>query len=61
MLCASVILINSAVLKKLTVHHCSCVSLPVRLLQLGVFPCSPFKPTLAMDLKMLEHVKALFL
>lgn len=42
-------------------RRCKCLSLPLRLLQLGLFPCTPFEPRLAVDLQMLEFVKGLFL
>ena len=48
-------------LKKLVLRRCKCVSLPLRLLQLGLFPCTPCEPRLAIDLQMLEFVKGLFL
>lgn len=38
---------------------CSCAA-PLYLLRLGLFPCSPVRPTLAVDLQMLEYVQELF-
>lgn len=38
---------------------CSCAA-PLHLLRLGLFPCAPVRPTLAVDLNMLEYVKELF-
>lgn len=48
-------------LVKIVLKKCSCRSIPMRLLQLGFFPCSPVLPTLAVDLNMLEFVKELFM
>ncbi|RDB30787.1 hypothetical protein Hypma_005865 [Hypsizygus marmoreus] len=39
---------------------CTCAA-PLHLLRLGLFPCSPLRPTLAVDLNMLEYVQELFL
>ncbi|RDB18751.1 hypothetical protein Hypma_014627 [Hypsizygus marmoreus] len=38
---------------------CSCAA-PLHLLRLGLFPCAPVRPTLAVDMKMLEYVEELF-
>ncbi|RDB20434.1 hypothetical protein Hypma_012497 [Hypsizygus marmoreus] len=46
--------------ERLVMHRvCSCAA-PLHLLRLGVFPCSPVCPTLAVDMKMLEYVEELF-
>lgn len=38
---------------------CSCAA-PLHLLRMGLFPCAPIRPTLAVDLNMLEYVNELF-
>lgn len=38
---------------------CTC-STPLILLRMGLFPCSPVRPTLAVDLNMLEYLTELF-
>ena len=45
-----------------TVHItvCACRSAPVLLVQLGLFPCAPISPTLAVSIDMLEFVSELF-
>jgi hypothetical protein len=39
---------------------CTCTPPALQLLSLGLFPCAPSRPTLAVDLNMLEFVKELF-
>ncbi|PPR00336.1 hypothetical protein CVT26_009746, partial [Gymnopilus dilepis] len=40
---------------------CTCKPVALQLLSLGLFPCAPSRPTLAVDLNMLEFVRGLFL
>ncbi|PPQ96562.1 hypothetical protein CVT26_006290 [Gymnopilus dilepis] len=40
---------------------CTCQPAALQLLSLGLFPCAPLRPTLAVDLNMLEFVRDLFL
>lgn len=42
-----------------SVEVCSC-SAPLQLLAMGLFPASPLRPTLAVDLNMLDYVNELF-
>lgn len=38
---------------------CSCAA-PLHLMRMGLFPCAPVRPTLAVDLNMLDYVTELF-
>lgn len=40
---------------------CTCKEPALQLLSLGLFPCAPSRPTLAVDLNMLDLVRNLFL
>ena len=48
-------------LESTQIHYCQCYPAPLQLLQRGLFPCTPTAPTLAVDLKMLEFARELFL
>jgi hypothetical protein len=48
-------------LEDVTIDVCECRPAPLQLVQLGFFPCSPVRPTLAVSLDMLEFVAELFL
>ncbi|PPQ86278.1 hypothetical protein CVT26_004524, partial [Gymnopilus dilepis] len=39
---------------------CGCKELALQLLSKGLFPCAPFRPSLAVDLNMLEFARGLF-
>jgi len=39
---------------------CTCSDIPIQLLNMGLFPCAPIFPTLAVDIQLLEFVKELF-
>ncbi|KIJ59166.1 hypothetical protein HYDPIDRAFT_60532, partial [Hydnomerulius pinastri MD-312] len=39
---------------------CSCTSAPSRLLSMGLFACAPVTPSLAVDLRVLDLVRAFF-
>ncbi|KAF8870464.1 hypothetical protein CPB84DRAFT_1855562 [Gymnopilus junonius] len=43
------------------VNLCTCSEPALQLLSLGLFPCAPSRPTLAVDLNMLDLVRGLFL
>jgi hypothetical protein len=47
-------------LKVIEIHACQCSPAALQLLSCGYFPCAPIAPTLAVDLKMLEFVRELF-
>ncbi|KAJ7688716.1 hypothetical protein B0H17DRAFT_847091, partial [Mycena rosella] len=40
---------------------CECTSAAMQLMQYGAFPCAPFHPSLAVDLRMLEFTMNLFI
>jgi hypothetical protein len=47
-------------LKSIEIHSCECSPAALQLLRRGLFPCAPIAPTLAVDLKVLEFVRELF-
>lgn len=47
-------------LQVIEIHACQCVPAALQLLARGLFPCAPIAPTLAVDLKMLDFVRELF-
>ena len=47
-------------LKSMTIMYCECTPTPIRLLSLGLFPCAPTAPTLAVDLNMLNFAVNFF-
>ncbi|EIN05046.1 hypothetical protein PUNSTDRAFT_40420, partial [Punctularia strigosozonata HHB-11173 SS5] len=40
---------------------CNCSSIAHQLVLEGLFPCAPLRPTLAVDIKLLEFTRILFL
>jgi CxC1 like cysteine cluster associated with KDZ transposases len=54
------ILIILSVLKSIEITACRCGPAALQLLSRGLFPCAPTAPTLAVDIKMLEFVRELF-
>lgn len=54
-------LILSIGLEATELHVCDCRPAALQLLNRGYFPCAPTAPTLAVDLKVLELVRELFL
>ncbi|TFK71089.1 hypothetical protein BDN72DRAFT_765598 [Pluteus cervinus] len=48
------------VLERLTISTCSCRSAPTQLVPMGLFPCAPVAPTLAVDMRVLDFVSRLF-
>ena len=47
-------------LEEVEISYCMCIPLPIHLMGRGLFACSPIAPTLAVDLRVLEFVKMLF-
>lgn len=47
-------------LQTIDIRSCQCCPAALQLLSQGLFPCAPFAPTLAVDLKMLDFVRELF-
>ncbi|KAF8172859.1 hypothetical protein K438DRAFT_1611643, partial [Mycena galopus ATCC 62051] len=43
------------------IHSCKCAPVSVQLMRMGAFGCSPVKPSLAVDLRILEFTLSLFL
>jgi hypothetical protein len=56
-----VVCVHMERLEDVTLDVCECRPAPLQLVQLGFFPCSPVRPTLAVSLDMLEFVAELFL
>ncbi|KAL0571296.1 hypothetical protein V5O48_010673, partial [Marasmius crinis-equi] len=48
-------------LSEITLEICQCTPAGVQLVQMGLFPCTPCYPSLAVDIKILEFVRGLFL
>ncbi|KAI5989944.1 hypothetical protein EDD15DRAFT_2388922 [Pisolithus albus] len=48
-------------LEELEITYCVCTPAPVQLMKRGLFACSPVAPTLAVDLRLLEFMKTLFM
>ena len=48
-------------LQVIRINACQCSPAARQLLSRGLFPCAPIAPTLAVDIKMLEFVRELFL
>jgi len=46
--------------EEITIFSCPCFPAPLQLLRRGLFPCAPMAPTLAVDLRVLEFVRLLF-
>jgi len=44
-----------------TVCLCTCKEPALQLLSMGLFPCAPLLPSLAVDLQMLDFAKGLFM
>ena len=47
-------------LQSIEIRACQCSPAAMQLLSHGLFPCAPIAPTLAVDLKMLDFVRELF-
>ncbi|KAG2028404.1 hypothetical protein BDR03DRAFT_883373, partial [Suillus americanus] len=47
-------------LKEINIITCPCFPVPLQLLHCGLFPCAPLVPSLAVDLRVLEFVRLLF-
>ncbi|KAJ8473703.1 hypothetical protein ONZ45_g16199 [Pleurotus djamor] len=56
----SILLVRVHVIERLSVPLCSCTKLAERLVSMGLFPCAPFRPTLAVDISLLQLVSELF-
>jgi hypothetical protein len=46
--------------EEITIISCPCFPAPLQLLRRGLFPCAPMAPSLAVDLRVLEFVRLLF-
>ncbi|KAI6143510.1 hypothetical protein EDD17DRAFT_1781808 [Pisolithus thermaeus] len=47
-------------LHEIKISYCACTPAPVHLMESGLFACSPVAPTLAVDLRVLEFMRTLF-
>ncbi|KAG1840800.1 hypothetical protein F4604DRAFT_1885023 [Suillus subluteus] len=47
--------------EEIAIIACPCSPAPLQLLRRGLFPCAPLAPSLAVDLRLLEFVRLLFL
>lgn len=50
----------SSAIEEIEIVKCACYSAAVQLLQCGLFPCAPIAPTLAVDIRMLDFFRRLF-
>ncbi|KAG1727336.1 hypothetical protein EDB19DRAFT_1897559 [Suillus lakei] len=48
-------------LSEINIIACPCFPAPLQLLRCGLFPCAPVAPSLAVDLRVLEFVRLLFI
>ncbi|KIJ06020.1 hypothetical protein PAXINDRAFT_20762 [Paxillus involutus ATCC 200175] len=46
--------------EQIVLHTCACASAPSQLMAMGLFGCAPIAPSLAVDLRLLQFVKTLF-
>lgn len=54
-------LMYGADLEQIDVPTCPCRPAPVALMRLGLFGCAPMRPSIALDINMLEFVSTMFL
>jgi hypothetical protein len=47
-------------LEAVTLSHCDCTPVPLQLMHRGLFGCAPVVPTLAVDLRVLQFLRMLF-
>ncbi|THU86666.1 hypothetical protein K435DRAFT_591483, partial [Dendrothele bispora CBS 962.96] len=58
----NVLIIQFNRIEELQVPYCSqCQLVAVQLVRNGLFPCAPFRPSLAVDIRVLDFVRRLFL
>ncbi|KIJ09434.1 hypothetical protein PAXINDRAFT_24558, partial [Paxillus involutus ATCC 200175] len=46
--------------EQIVLRTCTCASAPSQLMAMGLFGCAPIAPSLAVDLRLLQFVKTLF-
>ncbi|KAE9387085.1 hypothetical protein BT96DRAFT_1005472 [Gymnopus androsaceus JB14] len=56
-----VVVVRFTNLQKITLRTCSCQTAPTQLMKHGLFGCAPLRPSLAVDLRVLDFVTRLFL
>ncbi|KAJ7302004.1 hypothetical protein DFH08DRAFT_919019 [Mycena albidolilacea] len=54
-------IIRFSCIEDVTIKICVCTPAAVQLIHVGAFPCAPFLPSLAVDLRVLEFARNLFL
>lgn len=59
--CSKLLLTSFPGLEIVRIDACQCSPAALQLISRGLFPCAPIAPTLAVDIKMLEFVRELFL
>lgn len=52
---------SGAAIEDVELQICDCTPAAVQLMRLGAFGCAPLKPSLALDLRVLEFAMTLFL
>ncbi|KAJ8463417.1 hypothetical protein ONZ45_g17584 [Pleurotus djamor] len=56
----SILAVRMNVIEKIVISSCLCTPLAQKLVSIGLFPCAPFRPTLAVDISLLQFVSELF-
>ncbi|KAJ8455492.1 hypothetical protein ONZ45_g18932 [Pleurotus djamor] len=56
----NVVIVRFHVLESIRLDICGCRPAALQLIERGVFPCAPFHPSLAVDIRVLEFVTQLF-
>ncbi|KAJ7847125.1 hypothetical protein B0H14DRAFT_2357295, partial [Mycena olivaceomarginata] len=56
-----VVIVHFSVIQDVELEVCKCTTAAVQLMQLGAFGCAPLCPSLAVDLRVLEFARNLFL
>ncbi|KAL1659791.1 hypothetical protein GGF50DRAFT_64520 [Schizophyllum commune] len=57
----SVFVLRQMSVGRISLQTCECCPAAPQLIEMGLFPCSPYRPTLAIDINILEFVRVLFL
>ncbi|KAF5374692.1 hypothetical protein D9615_008922 [Tricholomella constricta] len=55
-----IIVVKFSVLESTRINTCECAPAALQLIKMGLFPCSPIAPTLAVDVRVLDFVTRLF-
>ncbi|KAL1698337.1 hypothetical protein EV121DRAFT_218336 [Schizophyllum commune] len=56
-----VIVLRFMMLEEITVHYSKCNPVATQLMQCGIFPCAPLRPSFAVDINVLDFARLLYL